>query len=329
MGKFLDTEKNNQVLFKQSSPSLSTEARFDGVYKEKPRPFCLPLDCAMENLPPAIRENAVNFFAAHKIKWHDGQNGNPSNHLCDSQVCCVNFLFPFADQPLALKELLRPIFPGVDEMLPVEDGKYVSFEWIGERNYLGEKISRNGKRSRGANFTSADAIVRFRDLYGKVHVLLIEWKYTESYSPVFLAIAKSGTSRVAIYQPLYDAVDSPIDKSKVPGFETLFFEPFYQFMRQQMLANEMEKAKELDADIVSVLHIAPAHNHDFKRITSEKLKALGKTATGVWTTVVKNNRFLSVSTEELFGLDRLEKLPGINTHIEYLSTRYRTIFFYE
>lgn len=30
------------------------------------------------------------------------------------------------------------------EMLPIEDGKYVSFEWIGEKNYLGEKIPQNG-----------------------------------------------------------------------------------------------------------------------------------------------------------------------------------------
>jgi len=325
MGKFLDTEKNNQVLFKKSSPSLSTEARFDGVYKEKPRPFCLPLDCAMENLHPAIRENAVNFFAAHKIKWHDGQNGNPSNHLCDSQVCCVNFLFPFADQPLALKELLRTIFPGIDEMLPVEDGKFVSFEWIGERNYLGEKISRNGKRSRGANFTSTDAIVRFKDLNAKIHVVLIEWKYTESYSPVCLTVAKSGTNRVAIYQPLFDAVNCPIDKSKVPGFETLFFEPFYQFMRQQLLANEMEKAKELDADIVSVLHIAPSHNHDFKSITSTKLMPFGKTATEVWTTLAKKDRFLSVNTEDLFSMNRLIKNQIIKNYVEYLSSRYTTL----
>jgi hypothetical protein len=39
-------------------------------------------------------------------------------------------------------------------------------------------------------------------------------------------------------------------------------------MRQQLLAHEMEKAHELGADIVSLLHFSPAHNKDFMRVTS-------------------------------------------------------------
>jgi hypothetical protein len=39
-------------------------------------------------------------------------------------------------------------------------------------------------------------------------------------------------------------------------------------MRQQFLAREMEKAKELGADVVSLLHISPAYNLVFKRVTS-------------------------------------------------------------
>jgi hypothetical protein len=41
----------------------------------------------------------------------------------------------------------------------------------------------------------------------------------------------------------------------IPHFDSLFFEPFYQFMRQQFLAHEMEKAHELGADEVNLLHI--------------------------------------------------------------------------
>ena len=100
---------------------------------------------------------------------HDGQDGKPSNHMCDSQVCCANFLFPFADKPEALAALLKPIFPNLQEMLPIEDGLYMAFEWIGKDNYLHE-VSRNGLRSRGANFTSADAAVRFRCTAGTPRV---------------------------------------------------------------------------------------------------------------------------------------------------------------
>lgn len=309
-----------------TSPSFSTKARFDGLYKNSKRPFCLPVEFSAENLTPNIRDEAILFFKESGIKWHDGRFGNPSNHLCDSQVSCVNFLFQFSKKPQALKTLLQPIFPEIDEMLPVENGHYVSFEWIGDKNYLGEKISRNGKRTRGANFTSADAIVSFLRSDKKKQAVLIEWKYTESYSPVPLIVAKSGTSRVKIYQHLYDQPDCPINKELIPGFESLFFEPFYQFMRQQFLAHEMEKAHELGADIVSVLHIAPRRNAEFRRITSDSLKHLGTSSTGIWAGLVKDQRFISVYTESLFGDYYRKGELQLKEDIDYLSERYSTLF---
>jgi hypothetical protein len=246
--------------------------------------------------------------------------------MCDSQVCCVNFLFPFADQPEALAQLLRPFYPQLDHMLPVEDGKLVSFEWIGARNYLGEKISRNGKRSRGANFTSADAIVMFERTDKKRQIVLIEWKYTESYGGTNLKFAKSGTDRTKIYQHLFDHPDCLIRKDLLPNFDALFFEPFYQFMRQQFLAHEMEKAQEMNADIVSLLHIAPAHNLDFRKITSPALKHLGNSPTQIWGKLVKEqDRFRSVCTEDLFGGLSEEQLPELKELLNYIQERYRWI----
>ncbi|MCX6068447.1 MAG: hypothetical protein NT121_22310 [Chloroflexi bacterium] len=106
MSNFLESEKPKQTQFKAESPCFSEKARTDGMYKTKERPFCLPSEFAEENLFPEIRETALSHFARHKIKWHDGQNGKPSNHLCSSQVCCVNFLFPFSDKPEALAQVL-------------------------------------------------------------------------------------------------------------------------------------------------------------------------------------------------------------------------------
>ncbi len=326
MSRFLEEEKLKQYHYKVTSPSLSPGAKFDGFYKSKKRSFCLPVDFAAENLSISIRETAINFFRDRDIKWHDGQNGNPSNHLCDSQVCCVNFLFPFSDKPQSLKALLRPVFPDLLEMLPVECGKYVSFEWIGEQNYLGERVTRNGKRSRGANFTSADAIVSFLRSDNKQQIVLIEWKYTESYSPSPLMVAKSGTNRVKIYQHLYDKPESPIKKDFIPSFDALFYEPFYQFMRQQFLASEMEKAREMDSDIVTVLHIAPKHNIDFRRITSESLKHLGASSTEVWSSLVEDQRFKSVNTESLFGGYQQISDPELDENFNYLRKRYETLF---
>lgn len=326
MGKFLESEKLAQTQFKISSSYFSDVARSDGLYRGKPRSFCLPVEVAEENLVPEIRETALLHFAEHGIKWHDGQNGKPSNHLCSSQVCCVNFLFPFSDKPEALSQVLRLVYPQIGKMLPVENGRYVSFEWIGQENYLGEKVARNGHRSRGANCTSADAIVMFEREDGKRQVVLIEWKYTESYGGNSLKFSKSGTDRTEIYRHLFEKDDCPINKSILPSFDSLFYEPFYQFMRQQFLANEMEKAHELDADIVSILHIAPAHNGDFRKVTSPGLEKLGKSATSVWSKLVKNEgRFISVSTEELFGSLSESQLPEMKSWVKYIQARYQWV----
>lgn len=326
MGEFLEGEKLRYAHFKQISPYFSAAARVDGIYKSKPRPFCLPLDLAEENLFPEIRQTALAHFASQSIKWHDGQNGKPSNHLCDSQVCCVNFLFPFADKPQRLSRVLRPIFPTIHEMLPIENGQYVTFEWIGQENYLNEIISRNGKRTRGANFTSADAAIMFERIDGKRQIVLIEWKYTESYGRTSLKIAKSGRERTAIYKPLFSRDDCPINKNFLPDFEALFYEPFYQLMRQQLLAHEMERAQELGADIVSILHIAPTRNIDFRQVTSSQLVALGTTPMDVWKKLTKpDGRFISVSTEELFGSLSADHLPEMRDWLNYIGARYTWI----
>jgi hypothetical protein len=306
-----------------TAPYFSDAARGDGIYKDHLYPFCLPRDHAEENLLPEIRQTMLAYFARNEIKWHDGQAGKPSNHLCDSQVCCANFLFPFADKPRPLASLLRAVFPTIGKMLIIEDAQYVAFEWIGQQNYLHEIKSPNRIRTRGAIFTSADAAVMFQHSDGSKQIVLIEWKYTEAYYSTSLEVARSGRRRTDIYQPLFDQPDCPLAKEKLPSFKALFYEPFYQFMRQQFLAHEMEKAHELGADIVSLLHIAPAHNTDFRTITSPELKSFGGSATSVWSQLVKSpNRFASVSTEELFGKFDVAEYPELKEWREYITARY-------
>jgi hypothetical protein len=326
LGKFLESEKPIQTQFKISSPYFSDTARSEGIFSGKPRSYCLPVESAEQNLVPEIRESALSHFAKYSIKWHTGQNGKPSNHLCSSQVCCVNFLFPFADRPNELAQVFRLVYPEIGKMLPVENGRYVSFEWIGQENYLGERVSRSGQRSRGANCTSADSIVMFERKDKKRQVVLIEWKYTESYGGTFLKIADSGTDRTEIYRHLFENADCPINKNLLPSFDSLFYEPFYQFMRQQFLANEMEKAHELGADVVSVLHIAPAHNDDFRKVTSPELEKLGESAISIWKKLVKNEgRFISVSIEKLFGNLSETQLPEMKSWVEYVHARYQWV----
>jgi hypothetical protein len=129
------------------------------------------------NLSSAIREQANAYFNLHRILWH-----MHANHALSSQACCLNFLMPLAERPALLARLVSHAL-GVahPEMLAVESGPneqewFVGFEWIGG-DYLNE-AGRGGRRTRGANCTSADAVVRFRQA-GVVTTVLIEWKYTE------------------------------------------------------------------------------------------------------------------------------------------------------
>lgn len=93
MGRFLEAERQRQSQLRTSPTYFSTDARRPGDYKGAEREFCLPLALADENLFPGFRQEALELFKALDGNWHDGQQGHPSNHLCDSQVFCVNLLF--------------------------------------------------------------------------------------------------------------------------------------------------------------------------------------------------------------------------------------------
>jgi hypothetical protein len=324
MGKFLDSEKQRLIAWKQETRYLSERARAPGRFRGKMRDFCVLPACAEENLYSESRLAALGYCAAYGVKWHQGQKCKCSNHLCDSMVSCFNFLFPFADKPEALAALLRSVFPSVKRILPMEDsGLWMAFEWIGMENYLGELVRGNRARTRGANFTSADAAVRFEDHSGRIQIALIEWKYTESYGRSSKARGKSGERRQRIYRQFFEDPDGPVDAGKVPGYRDLFYEPFYQMMRQQFLAHEMEKANELDAEIVTVVHISPTKNTDIHRVTSPGLEALGDSALEVWASLLRGpERFVQVHTEELFHTFDVGVFPAMSGWHDYIQSRY-------
>ncbi len=326
MGKFLEFEKKRQAELKHTSSLFSNAARADGLFGSHGNAYshCLPRENSSENLLPEIRNSGIAYFSASEICWHNGVDGNPSNNLCDSQVCCVNFLEPFADKPDALTKLISPIFPMIKKILPMEEpNRFVSYEWIGFENYLKEKVQSGENRIRGALCTSADAAVMFEREDGLIQIVLIEWKYTESYSSTSLKVSKAGTDRTEIYAHLFDRDDFPLDKDVLPSFASLFFDPFCQFFRQQCLAHEMEKARELGADIVSLMHIAPRHNTDFARVTSPDLQHLGDSVTDVWKGIVRQgDRFNSVYTEDLFGGFPISKHPELADWWEHIIHRY-------
>lgn len=278
------------------------------------------------NLAPSIREKAPAYFADNQITWHIH-----ASHGLSSQVCCLNFLMPLATRPDALSKVIGCAL-GIDppQMLEVERGPgdepwFVGFEWIGERDYLNEGGA-SSSRTRGANATSSDAIVRFHHA-GRIETLLIEWKYTETYGTPIPNKFREGASRSSNevrtdrYRELIFTPNGPIRDDLGLKLEDYFWEPFYQLLRQQMLAFRMEKAREAGAERVRVLHISPAGNRRLHAVTSKALKRFGTDAFAVFAeTLVDPSAFIGRTIEQVFG-PVIAEMPS-DPWAAYLAGRY-------
>lgn len=279
---FFETELEHQILYRRGG-GFPKSGQVTEVYDLR----VLPKAYWEENLHPLIRGETVTYFqtpsrdCSGRITWHKMRG-----HLLSSQVACVNFLMPFATRPRDLEALLQRVFPG--EKLRVQpishegvegEDRYVAFEWVGRGNHLSEAAD-GSKLTRGANCTSTDAMVLV-EVSGRLEMLLIEWKYTEKYgSPVPNPARKraDGTIETANderrrrYADKLFAPAGPLKRDPELSFDDFLWEPLYQLARQQMLAFQLEKAKEEGVDVVRVLHIGPAANTALNRITSPKLR---------------------------------------------------------
>lgn len=268
-GSFAAAARAAATAWKSSTPALNEDARRAAPYRGRGAslPFCLPTEHAESNLLPDAREIALERFAAAGIPWHQGIDAGPSNHLLSSQVMCANALAPLVDQPDALRRLFEPHL-SIGEVVPFDASTpspfdatdHVVFEWNGAHDHLGERGGTAG--TRGAHSTAVDAAIRYRTEAGDIEVALIEWKYTEQYRGHRLSGgAASMQTRYGRYRRLFDDPDAPI-RNDVVDYHSLFREPLYQLMRQQLLAWRMEQARELGAERVRLVVVAPSLNHE-------------------------------------------------------------------
>ncbi|MBX7247304.1 MAG: hypothetical protein K1X53_17550 [Candidatus Sumerlaeaceae bacterium] len=275
------------------------------------------------NLFAPIREQATAYFRACGISWHQH-----ANHALSSQVSCINFLMPLATQPALLSRVIgKALGIAPPAMLPVESGPdgspwFVGFEWIGCEDYLTE-AGRSGTRTRGANATSADAIVRF-ETAGGIETALIEWKYTESYgAPI---PTRGNDVRVARYKDLAFAPNGPVRTDTGLTISDFFWEPFYQLLRQQMLAFRMQAASEHHTTRVRVLHVAPSANLALHNVTAPALQHRGSDAFDVFRgLLVRPDDFVSRSTEAVFGEALSDAVGDSLAWAAYLRERYQWV----
>jgi len=321
---FLSSEKKLQTSWKLNTKALPRAAKAPGLYGARLYSFCLPLQYAAHNLFHEIRDEALESFSRLGIVWHGSAlQGLCSNHLCSSQIFCVNALYPFINRPEALAALFLPFFPDISRMLPVEDDSFIAFEWIGDTNYLGETPKLGAYRHRGAGNTSIDAMVMYESTDGRHVMLLIEWKYSESYGATYKRFRSDGTDRVEPYRVFFFDKLTPIDLTVTSRIEDFMFEPFYQLLRQQLLVSRIAEVGIPDVDRVRLVHVHASGNRELKAITSPGFRDLGRDAYEVWQhLLVDPSDFIAITTEDFLSHAPIDRFPELEPWRLYMTSRY-------
>ena len=245
----------------------------------------------------------MRFFKDRAIKWwkspRSGDNSKvdgPTRNMASSQVACVNFLLPLIEIPGALLATLKGIDDDVRSIVDISyQGKKspVEFEWIGLERSL------EGRRTRGTQTTSIDAFLVAETETGQKRAYLLEWKYVEQYfcsrpERAYKGLGKAGKTRRQIYSPWYYADASSFNPATAPKMDEFLYEPFYQIMRQRLLADRMVQKAELGVSEAKVVVVVPAENLAYREIiTSPGLKERfpeTKTVADVMETVLKQPR---------------------------------------
>jgi hypothetical protein len=284
--------------WKKRSTTLTDEARVSAPWiNEDGQPqgryhHCLPARYAEHNLLPPVRRGAIDLFLELGIPWHAGIGNRPGNNLLSSQVQCVNALFPMVSEPHKITSAFGHLVD-IDEVLEIEPGRYLTFEYIGPTDYFNE--AKGGERVRGSMCTSVDAAFRYRTATGQIEIGLVEWKYTEAYLEAVEPPPGYNRTRAARYRCGLEATDGPI-RSDVIDMELLFDEPLYQLMRQQLLAYRLERGRVQDADVVRVLHVLDPANAGYQQsLVRPETKALGDSVDAVWSMLLRSpDRFTHV-----------------------------------
>ena len=299
------------VSARQPSPWIDHEGQQIGLYDH-----CLPQEHANSNLLPDSL-GAIELFKTLEIPWHCGIAEGPGNNLLSSQVQCVNALMPMVEDPDRIKRCFGDVID-IGEVLQIEPGRYLTFEYIGPHDYFDEGAGK--PRVRGSRCTSLDAAFLYRTSTNVTELALIEWKYTESYARVRKPNARYDETRTRRYGDDFHSPGGPLN-SDLLDLEWMLDEPFYQLMRQQLLAWRWERDQVHGAEAVRILHVLPPDNKAYQdSLVRPEHRSLGGTVDEVWSRLLRaHDRFQHVDpsiflNESVTGSDYVERYsPGPRT----------------
>lgn len=217
-------------------------------------PHILKHENSVCNLYGPIRRRALDYFERHDIAWWrvDTDRYFPTGHLVSSQIHCLNHLFAFRDDPIAIKIILQKAtnLP-IDKILqsPIDKGGYIAFEFVYKnKSLLKDNLGKYHEEyeTRGANCTSIDALVYVQLVNGNKILIPIEWKYTETYN------GKEACDKS--WQRYPDLIR--LENSNLKDVYDLYkADPYYELMRQTLLMEQIIQHKDCGIEADDYFHI--------------------------------------------------------------------------
>lgn len=285
-----------------------------GMYDNQPREYVLK-DQTL-NIWTGVRKDVIAYFQQNSISFWESIN-KPSGYLLSSQIACINHLFFMRQRQDVATAVLQGVDRNVKKALRIDkdenDIGFVVFEENGQNNYLNER-----SRIRGAHSTSIDAAMLGEMKNGTRKLFLIKWIYSECFGGCTKVINNKGAFNISTYKHFLEVPDSPIKSCNHIG---LSIEPYFQLMRQTLLAHEMTKANEYGASDYTHLFVVPSGNQDLLGVNVASSRLAGSKLPETWANLLKTpDKYVIIDPEEFIK----PSLPFDDTKeiISYLKKRY-------
>lgn len=307
-----------------------------GKISSQHKKFILPVDESYKNIYGwENNKNIVavrNYFAENNIKWwsckYDPIGGaDITRHMLSSQVSCLNHLFFIKHDAKAVLSLINGL-KGVPvkfkNVLNIGCDKgwdnYIAFEVAASADYLHEK-----ELKRGEFCTSLDAVIYALDENDERWIFPIEWKYTESYPREDLSMGEKGKVRLSRYCNIQEdnLIGNSCQLKPLADYKgSIYFqEPFYQLMRQTLLAERICCNKDdryTPAKHFIHIHVCPSANKEllYGEYNDVTDKEGMETA---WRSMLKDQSLYHLVDPKEFMQPIAETYPELYA---YLNTRY-------
>ncbi|MDD3772039.1 MAG: hypothetical protein PHC38_05205 [Weeksellaceae bacterium] len=269
------------------------------------------------NLYQSIILDAINYFKENDIAWWGDNEKYPTGHMLSSQIQCLNYLFAMRKDKEAVLELAQLFDSEIDDVchtLNDFDPGFIAFEFAYKNEELLGENDDGAKR--GTKCTSIDAFIIAKKGDKKI-LIPVEWKYTESYLDCenkALEIS-SGKKRQSRYNHLILSSHQLKPFSDLPN-SAYYFEPFYEFMRQTLLVEQMIK-RGLADDFLHVVIISEK-NED---LLGSSYKFSPDNLETIWRNCLTDQaKFKLVQNSKLLSI--FEKREEYNDLFNYLNQRY-------